>query len=350
MMARRAEPAVEAGRGPVELLREAATPWTAAAREALTTALREGRLPHALLLHGADGAGQTGLAWWSAQLALCDRPQSAPCGRCSSCRLFLAGNHPDIRSITLEEKASFIKVEQVRELSAAMALTSYRGRRKVGIIAPADRMNTFSFNALLKTLEEPPPETLLILAASRLDRLPRTVVSRCQRIRIPNPPGAEAEAWLERIEPGPDWGLLLELAAGAPLKALDLAHAGVAALAGDMEAALGRRLADPLALALAWSRDRPAERLAWLEHWLAAGIRAGLTRGSDAINNNSDIPLPSGVGGVNITAAFRLLDRIREARALLETSLNTQLLFEDLLFGLAETLGARKGGRREYQG
>lgn len=344
-MARRSAPPLEtAGPRPAELLAQAATPWTEGARGALLTARDQGRLPHAVLLHGGEGAGQSGVALWAAQLALCDDPSPVPCGACAACTLFLAGNHPDLHSVGLDDKAKFIKVEQVRNLCAELGLTSYRGGRKVGIIDPANRMNINSFNALLKTLEEPSENTLLLLVASALDRLPKTVVSRCQRIPIPNPPLTESAAWLEAAEPGHDWPLLLDLAGGAPLRALALAREGTGALAAEMAAAIEEGRLDPLRLADEWSRDRPAERLAWLEHWLGKTIRATLGGPSDAVNNNRDMRLPSRQWGVNITTAFRLLDRVRDARRLLESSLNAQLLFEDLLVGLAEALAGREPG------
>jgi len=343
-MARRQSAPAETQELPAARLGEAETPWAGPVKAAFLSALHAGRLPHALLLHGSPGAGQSGLALWAAQVALCDNPREAPCGRCASCELFLAGNHPDLRAVTVEDKATVIKVEQVRELCGALALTSYRGGRKVGLLDPADKMNINSFNALLKTLEEPPEETLLVLAVTQLERLPRTVISRCQRIRIPNPAGHEALAWLEREQPGEDWSLLLDLAGGAPLAALELARTGATSLADEMKSALSGRRFDPLGLAQEWSRDRPADRLRWLEHWLESALRAGLGRGSDVVNNNRHIPLPSSGAGVNITAAFRLLDQTRETRRLLEGSLNTQLLFEDLLVGLAEAVTGRTAG------
>ena len=205
-------------------------------------------------------------------------------------------------------------------------------------------MNINSFNALLKTLEEPSEETLLVLAVTHVERLPRTIVSRCQRVRVPNPATRVALDWLEREEPGEDWPLLLSLSGGAPLAALDLARAGVAGLVEEMKSTLSARRFDPLRLAQEWSRDRPAERLKWLEHWLESSIRAGLGQGSDAVNDNRQIHLPSSEASVNITAAFRLLDQTRESRTLLEGSLNTQLLFEDLLVGLAEAVAGRNAG------
>jgi DNA polymerase-3 subunit delta' len=335
------------------LLAEAQVPWLAQQRAQLAAARREGRMPHALLLHGAAGAGQSGLALWTAQLVLCEAAGEGPCGRCPSCILFLAGNHPDFYSIELEEKASYIKVDQIREVCGKLAMRSFRGAGKVGIIDPADRMNIQSNNALLKTLEEPSEETLLILSASRLDRLPRTVISRCQRLKVSTPDEAQGMDWLNAQQPRDDWQELLALSAGAPLRALQMATDGTGELCEEMRRGLFEAIAtnqyDPLGMAAAWCTDRTAERLAWLERWVEELIRRQVAEG-DPVNNNRDSRLPRGEAGVNIRAAFAMLDRIREARALLEGSANTQLLIEDLMVQFVETLAGRTAGRMEQQG
>jgi DNA polymerase-3 subunit delta' len=335
------------------VLAKAGAPWLGPQRHQLLAARRESRLPHGILLHGTAGAGQTGLALWTAHMALCENAAKAPCGRCASCILFLAGNHPDFYLLELEEKASFIKVDQVRELCAKLALRSFRGAGKVGVIDPADKMNIQANNALLKTLEEPPEETLLILSASRLDRLPRTVISRCQRMKLLTPATDDAIAWLNGTIRRDDWKDLLGLAAGAPFRALEMAEEGAGELSGEMgrilAEAVGAGPFDPLGVAASWSKDRPADRLAWLERWVEESIRAEAS-GGDVVNNNRDFCLPTAGVGLNIRAAFALLDRLRDARALLEGSLNTQLMFEDLLVQLVETLAGRTAGRTESQG
>jgi DNA polymerase-3 subunit delta' len=330
------------------LLARAAAPWLGPPREQLGKALREGHLAHGILIHGTRGCGQSEMALWAAHMVLCEHPARAPCGQCPACALFLAGNHPDFYSIELEEKASFIKVDQVRELSAKLALRSYLGGSKVGVIDPADRMNLQANNALLKTLEEPPEDTVLFLSASRVDRLPRTVVSRCQRVRIATPAAEVAVGWLGGEARRGDWPELLGLAAGAPFRALEMAEEGVGEVAGDMRATfLPEGIAsrfDALGLAESWSADHPDIRLAWLEKWLEDRIR-GTSAGSDLVNNNQEFRLPSAGTGLNIGPAFVLLDKLREVRGLLESSLNTQLLLEDLLVRLVDTLVGRPDTR-----
>ena len=123
-------------------------PWTAEQTATLAQALKAGRLPHALLIHEAPGAGGEWLAVWVAQLVLCQESQP-PCGRCLSCRRIAARAHPDLMWLGLEEESREIRIDQVRSLSQELSLKSHGGGYKVGIITPADALNRFAANALL---------------------------------------------------------------------------------------------------------------------------------------------------------------------------------------------------------
>src|SRR5579872_1369817 len=179
--------------------------WTASQRQALSAAHLAGRLPHALLIHEAPGAGGEWLAHWAARLALCERSAQAPCGNCTACRRALAWQHPDLTRVAPLEESRQIRIEQVRELAADLALTSHAGGWRVGILTPADSLNRFAANALLKTLEEPPARTLLMLVASEPSRLPATILSRCQKVRIRAPARTEAVSWLQASKGPANW-------------------------------------------------------------------------------------------------------------------------------------------------
>ncbi len=206
-------------------------PWQASALAALAGA-RE-RLPHALLVHGLAGIGKHAFALHLAQALLCEAPRAdgTACGECAGCRYAVAGQHPDLMRLeltTLDEesgepvRAETIAVERVRALIDFVQLTSHRQGMKVGVIAPADRMNVSAVNALLKTLEEPPPRTHLILVTDQPGRLLATVRSRCRHVLAPRPTANEAREWL--IAHGvADPESLLAQAGGAPLAALMLA-------------------------------------------------------------------------------------------------------------------------------
>ncbi len=147
----------------------------------LKAAYESGRLAHAYLFLGPAGVGKARTARAFAQLLLCGRPRGqAACRACGSCRKVAAGQHPDLK--ILEPDGEFIKIEAVREAGRFVGLKPYEGRRKVLILDPAHAMNEEAANALLKTLEEPAPSTVLILIAENIHRLPGTVVSRCQRV------------------------------------------------------------------------------------------------------------------------------------------------------------------------
>ncbi|HVS77194.1 MAG TPA: DNA polymerase III subunit delta', partial [Steroidobacteraceae bacterium] len=171
--------------------------WLGPQIASLRGAYAAGRLPHALLIHEAPGAGGEWLAGWAARMVLCSNPAEAPCGRCASCQRTAQEQHPDLTVVRPIEASTQIRIEQVRDLAAELALTAHQGGYKVGILSPADSMNRFAANALLKTLEEPPQGTLLILVASQPSRLPATILSRCQRVRVRAPEPAQAIAWLE---------------------------------------------------------------------------------------------------------------------------------------------------------
>jgi DNA polymerase-3 subunit delta' len=323
-------------------------PWLAPAREQVALALAAGRLPHALLLQGQPGLGKAALADWIARLALCEAPLAGgPCGVCTSCRLHAAGNHPDLRRVGVAEDKKQVAVEDIRELIASLSLKSYRGRRKVAIVDPADAMNASGANALLKTLEEPSGSALLLLTVARPERLPATIASRCQRLKLLAPERAVALAWLAEVDPATDWAGPLALAAGAPLGALQLAAAGARDLEREMAelpGLLARPDADLVGLAERCQQRLPAERLRWIENWVTDRIRRGLL--SPAPDHSPATPgLPAGARTRHIQALYVLLDEIRAGQASLKGSANVALLFERLFATLSRELETLRAGR-----
>ena len=179
-------------------------PWQHdAARAALR---RRARWPHALLLSGREGIGKRTFALELARSLLCEdgAGDGFACGVCASCRYVQAGQHPDLRIVEPVEldddnvatPSLWITIAHVRALIDWAQLTSHRHVAKVAVIAPAERMNVAAANALLKTLEEPPSSTYLILVAHQPGRLPATVRSRCQWLAAPVPDEAVAREWL----------------------------------------------------------------------------------------------------------------------------------------------------------
>jgi DNA polymerase III subunit delta' len=317
---------------------ETAPPWIAPAMAALTAAQRAGRLPHALLIHEAPGAGGDWLSHWVARLALCERPAEAPCGRCTACRRSLAWRHPDLMLVTPLEDSRQIRIEQVRDLASELALTSHAGGYKVGVLRPADSMNRFAANALLKTLEEPPPRTLLALVASEPSRLPATVLSRCQRLAVRAPKRAEAVAWLVDVRGPGEWDAALDTVGEAPLRLLEADPGALAQIGAETLHtldALAQGRADPLAAAERWARSDLALRLRCFENWLTERIRRGPDAGNLMPEVRAGTYLPAPRAFLNIRELFGLLDEVRELRIALDVPLNRALALEALLRRLA---------------
>jgi DNA polymerase III subunit delta' len=175
------------------------------------TALARGRLASTFLFVGPAGIGKRTFALWLAQGMLCERvaeERLEPCGECPSCHQVLAGSHPDVEVVSKPADKAFIPVEMFigdaehrmrAGLCYQIALKPYSGRRKVAIIDDADYLNKEGANSLLKTLEEPPPKSVLILIGTSLQRQLPTIRSRCQVVRFqPLPLGDVEELLIKR--------------------------------------------------------------------------------------------------------------------------------------------------------
>jgi len=192
--------------------------------------------PHALLLAGIAGIGKKQLAFYLAKGLLCQSPknnhqsgQMEPCHLCRSCQLYDLANHPDFYHITTPDDKKVIPVDAIRELIQWSVLTSQMGGKKIIIIEPAEAMNANASNSLLKTLEEPVSNTIIILLTNKKQVLLPTIISRCQTIDLALPEKQIAIQWLQHSlqhEQGTAESaqLLLSLASGAPLLALDLSR------------------------------------------------------------------------------------------------------------------------------
>jgi DNA polymerase-3 subunit delta' len=327
------------------MLRRAAAPWLAPVRARLRDMQDRTRLPHGLLLAGPPGAGQAELGAWIAARLLCRNRGQDACGACPDCRLFLARSHPDYFWISVAPDKKEIGIPQVRLLVDALSMRSYRGGPKIVVISPAEAMNVHSFNALLKTLEEPRDDTFLVLATSRIDRIPRTLASRSMRLRLPLPAEAEALEWLDQTDHRDDWAALVGLANGAAFLAEDHARDGLGELDAEMReaivAATEGRL-DLVGFAKTCAENAPAARLVWLESWLTRSLKDAALA-SDLVNNNRLPWLRSPAPETKIRASYGLLDKLRDARRQVGGPLNTQLLFEGLAVALAALFGKPQG-------
>jgi DNA polymerase-3 subunit delta' len=212
-----------------------------------------------LLLTGPEGTGKAAFASLLAQSLLCvaTSQDGLPCGACRSCKLFTARSHPNFLVVEPEEGGATIKIDQIRDLIARLMLAaSGADGARVALIRPADAMNRNAANSLLKTLEEPPLGTVLVLVAHQLAALPVTVRSRCQCISF-NGCGAEKSAWLrEQLHCGIDPAVALAMANGGPLLAVAMEGEGIyaerARVLSEIRGIASGQI-DPVATASRWA-------------------------------------------------------------------------------------------------
>jgi len=323
-------------------------PWNRTLWDDLTR--DRARLPHALLLQGPRGVGKREFALSLGQWLLCTSPTAeGACGQCPSCAWFAQGGHPDFRLIEPRSEANdepakkggkSITIGDIRELGDFFGLASHQGGWRVVVVHPAEAMNPAAGNALLKTLEEPPANVLLILVAHQPRRLLPTILSRCRKLVFGLPDKAQAKDWLAAAGEIEAVAVLDEVG-GAPL----LAREGA-----DPER-LGRRshfldalaTPDPAKLSrLAQEfQQRPEEGWGWLSRWLydlLAVQAAGTPR-----------YFPDRTGTLNGLAKrahqaplWQLQQTLLQAGRWLNHPLNGQLLLESWLISYLDTLEGRR--------
>src|ERR1700746_3076236 len=151
----------------------------------LRNAVERGKVHHAYLFVGSRGTGKTSMAKILAACLDCEQgPTTQPCGRCDSCVSIARASSLDVLEM---DAASNNSVEDIRELRESVAYAPVSGRRKVYILDEAHMLSTAAWNAFLKTLEEPPPNTIFVLATTEAGKVPATVVDRCPRFDFPRP-------------------------------------------------------------------------------------------------------------------------------------------------------------------
>jgi DNA polymerase-3 subunit delta' len=290
----------------------------------------QGRVPHAVLLAGPVGVGKRDAARWIARAALgMDRPDVPEYGKALP-------EHADLRWIRPPEDKEAIGIEQIRELVDDLGLTSYEGGGKVAVIEPANAMTVNAANSLLKTLEEPPGDALLLLVVDRVGKLPATIFSRCQRIDIAPPAEEISLAWLDRLQPGASWIEALRVAGGAPLAAIRALEEleTSASLGRDMNA-LGRGEGSAVEVANRWAKLEPR----FVLDWLSQQVKMAIISRSAGRENAAGLAIEESVlQRMDTRNLFCYLDIINGLRGQPGGSFNVQLTFETLLIDWASAL------------
>jgi DNA polymerase-3 subunit delta' len=318
--------------------------------EHLRRGLRNGRVRHAYLFTGAERIGKTTMALLFAMTLNCTsiaRDESGspldprPCGECSSCRRMVSGNHPDLIWAARESGSAWLKIEEVRAAAKQLALKPFEARYRIAIFPEFDRAQPRAQDALLKTLEEPPPRALLLLVTAAPEAILPTISSRSQVVRL-RPLAVEEVrlALLERGADAPQAALLARLSAGRIGWALE-ALAQPDLLAQRAEAldilerllALGR--AGRFALAEGLSKDKPALAALlelWQSYWrdlLLMGSGADL--GAAVVNIDRESALRQLASRLPRSAALAALQATQAMLRLLLTNANPRLGLEAML-------------------
>lgn len=329
-------------------------PWQTVLWGRVNEARRAGRLGHALLLAGPAGVGKRLFAARLAASLLCESVDGdgAPCGMCRGCVQRIAGTHPNLIWLTREynektdKEKRDISMEQLRTMMERLGLASHYGQSRVVVIDPADALNASGVNAVLKTVEEPPPGIHILLISERPMALAPTLRSRCQRLSLPLPAREVAEQWLASRLPGVDAAAALGEAGGAPLTALE-AHAtgGLeehqASWREALMAVASQRL-DPLSAAARvappGSRLTPELVQEWL-HQLQRMLHRLLRTivGLETDPGLRRLAEKLGVGHVD-----QLLAELVEGQRRLQGNANPQLMVESLMISWWRRTGAAK--------
>jgi DNA polymerase-3 subunit delta' len=244
-------------------------PWLASHWSFFIERLQKERLAHALMIQGPAGCGKNKLARAMVIKLLCNGNEADACGQCRSCKLLVGGAHPDYFELQPEDEGKTIKVDQVRRLISSLDLTASISQRKVAYIHPADAMNASSANALLKSLEEPAGDTVLILVTDNPGSLPVTIRSRCQSILVAQPDSTVVLDWLKGQSDLPDDELAaaLHAAGGSPLRALHYLNSPELEAYGQVREGLATLLKRPGAVSMVSSslnELNPADLWRWL--------------------------------------------------------------------------------------
>lgn len=317
----------------------------------LTSLLAHGTIPHALLFTGIAGVGRTSAATAFAMACNCsgrelrmdaaaEAARVEPCAECAACRKIAAGNHPDV--VRIGPSGQSIRIEQVRELCRLLSMKPYEARWRFVIVTDAQSMNAAAQNALLKTLEEPPEATVLILIARQTADLLPTIVSRCQHIGFKPIARAHLAAILSRaygLAPR-EAALTAALANGSVSRALKM-HRGrfldhrrwlLEELAALPRQATARLLA--LAEKLARDKEGLAEELDLIESWLRdlAMIRHDPQR---VFHQDLHTQLLDTARQADDAFPLRAFESLKLARRRIQANSNPRLALEALLLRMA---------------
>lgn len=313
--------------------------------QSMRAALANQRLHHAYLFTGPEGVGKRTIALALAKAVHCSELTGDYCGRCVNCASIIDSNHPDVRFVQTLPGKKEISIQQVREIERELRFRSFSGKRKIAIVDPAASMNVAAQNALLKTLEEPPENSLIVLVTPNAGGLLPTLRSRCLRLSFAPLSRAQVAAFLQAEQK-------IKAEEAEVLAAMSMGSIGVAVNLDQQALSEKRRIwtgmlsalkakdyqgAMAAAEALAASREEALEFLNWAESWYRDLLIHGVTREADELVNLDMLPqIEQHSAEFGAKRALGALARITEATAGIQRNLNRRMVLERFLFGVVE--------------
>ena len=303
--------------------------WLEPIYKQLESSIQEHQTTHAFLIKGQTGVGKNNLAMHLANGFLGEE------------MIKLTNNErderiiPDCKLISPEENKETISIDQIRSLKSFLLLTSLKGHGKVGIINPADSMTYPAVNSLLKILEEPPEDTLLILLTDSINKLPNTIVSRVQIITVENPTKQQTLEWLNHSNEAENWNDIINIFGCRPVLLNKLGHTylseRIETVSNELHRLLTKKI-KPSQLANSWKSEELEINLRLVYYWFSKFLYHHLLE----IDNHDLMPksLQELLGmDINIEESFNLLNEIASIRQLKINgkSLNWSLQITNLL-------------------
>ena len=313
-------------------------PWQQTQWQKLMQRIKANKLAHALLLTGSQGLGKLDFAQAFVNRLFCaSAVNDQACGSCEACHLLKINHHPDLKLIAAEDGKQVISVDQIRELIAYQNLTPHSAPKKVAIVKSAERLNINAANSLLKTLEEPPESSILILVTHHPQRLLPTIRSRCQSINFTAPDAQQSLTWLlPKMNNDKRKAInLLALANNAPLKALDSADIGLLeqrnqlfeSLQGISQGAL-----NPVTVAAAWLKNDFELMCLCMTSWVVDMVRLKADQQSPVLGNpDLGDALKSLSEPIELRGLLDFYQALIGASNLKRSNINVQMILEDLL-------------------
>jgi DNA polymerase III subunit delta' len=300
---------------------------------------------HAYLFSGAPGIGRRTLALRFVQALNCPSPlqPGLPCRTCLTCRQIENMQYSDLLVVQSEQEGGTLKVDQIRELQRSLSLAPYQGRYKVALLLRFEEAHVSAMNALLKTLEEPAPQVVILLTADSPENLLPTIVSRCEVLRL-------RPLSLEQVSQGlqhrgglpPEKArLLAHIAGGRPGLALHFIQQPErleqrAVWLNDLERLLHAHLVERFNEAAALAKDKESLRnilLVWLSYWRDVTMKSA--GASAPVSNLDHLEAISALGArLDLHAAGRMAGSLERAVDLLDRNINPRLVMENLMLDM----------------